>query len=128
MHYHFYYPDTPENKAFVSAFRAAYGEPPGFPAFNAYVTGLLIAEAYKKAGKVDKEKFIDAMEGLKIKTPTGLLEMRACDHQMVYPMFLGVTKKVPQYDFLISSNITALPGNEILPTCKEVMEARSKKK
>ncbi|MFH1491604.1 MAG: ABC transporter substrate-binding protein [Pseudomonadota bacterium] len=128
MHYHFYHPDTPENKAFVGAFRKAYGEPPGFPAFNGYVTGLLIADAYKKAGKIDKEKFINAMEGLKVKSPTGLLEMRACDHQMVYPMYLGVTKKVPEYNFLISSDIVELKGNDILPTCEEIKEARSKKK
>ena len=128
MHYHFYYPESAENKAFVDAFQAAYGEPPGFPAFNAYITGLLIAEGYRKAGKIDKEKFIDALEGLKVKGPTGILEMRACDHQMVYPMYLGVTKKAPQYNFLISSNIVALPGKEILPTCDEIKAAREKKK
>jgi branched-chain amino acid transport system substrate-binding protein len=128
MHYHFYYPETHENKAFVDAFQAAYGEPPGFPAFNAYITGLLIAEGYRKAGKIDKEKFIDVLEGLNVNGPTGVLEMRACDHQMVYPMYLGTTKKVPQYDFLISSDIVALPGNEILPTCDEIKAAREKKK
>jgi len=125
MHYHFYYPEIPENKAFVDAFKAAYGEPPGFPAFNAYVTAKLIAEAYRKAGAVDKEKFVDALEGLKVDTPIGMLEMRACDHQMVYPIFLGVTKKLPQYDFAVSSDIVTLPGTEMLPTCEEIQKARS---
>ncbi len=34
MDYHFYYPDIPSNRAFVKAFKAAYGNPPGFPAFH----------------------------------------------------------------------------------------------
>ncbi|MBW1799721.1 MAG: ABC transporter substrate-binding protein [Deltaproteobacteria bacterium] len=64
--YLFYHPDTPANRAFVKAFRAAYGAPPGFPGFHGYITAHFIAEAFKKAGSVNKEKFIDALEGLKI--------------------------------------------------------------
>jgi branched-chain amino acid transport system substrate-binding protein len=125
MDYHFYYPDTAENKAFVEAFEKAYGSPPGFPAFHGYVTAHLIAEAFKKAGALDKEKFIDALEGLKVKSPAGgELEMRACDHQLVLPMYLGVTKKVPEYDFLISTDIVTVTGDEVMPTCDEIKAAR----
>jgi branched-chain amino acid transport system substrate-binding protein len=126
MDYHFYYPGTPANKAFVKAFQDVYGEPPGFPAFHAYMTAHFIAKAFKKAGKLDKEKFIDALEGLKIDSPVGKVEMRACDHQVVLPMFLGVTKKVPQYDFAISGDIVTLPGKDIMPTCAEIKKARGK--
>ena len=45
----------------------------------------LIAKAYEKAGKIDREKFIDALEGLKVDSPVGEIEMRACDHQAVLP-------------------------------------------
>jgi len=125
MDYHFYYPDTAENKAFVEAFEKAYGSPPGFPALHGYVTAHLIAEAFKKAGALDREKFIDALEGLKVKSPAGgELEMRACDHQLVLPMYLGVTKKVPEYEFLISSDIVTLTGDEVMPTCDEIKAAR----
>jgi branched-chain amino acid transport system substrate-binding protein len=126
MDYHFYYPDTPANKAFVKAFQDAYGEPPGFPAFHGYMTAHFIAKAFRKVGKLDREKFIDALEGLKIDSPVGEVEMRACDHQVVLPMFLGVTKKVPQYDFIISSDILTLPGREVVPTCEEIKKARGK--
>jgi branched-chain amino acid transport system substrate-binding protein len=124
MDYHFYHPDTPANKAFVKAFQDAYGGPPGFPAFHAYITAHLIAKAFAKAGAIDKEKFINAMEGLKVDSPAGKIEMRACDHQAVLPMFLGVTKKVPQYDFLISSDIVPFSGKDIMPTCEEIRKAR----
>jgi len=126
MDYHFYYPDSPENRAFVEAFQAAYGTPPGFPGFHGYITAHFIAEAYRKAGAVDKEKFVDALEGLWINSPAGLINMRSCDHQAVLPMYLGVTKKSPKYDFLISSDIMTLTGPEVMPTCNEIMEARKK--
>lgn len=125
IQYLFYYPETPENKAFVEAFQKAYGNPPGFPAFNAYLTAHYIAEGFKKAGKIDKEKFVEALEGLKVKNPVGgMVEMRACDHQAVYPMYFGATKKVPEHDFVIAGEVTTLQGKECLPTCEEIEQSR----
>jgi branched-chain amino acid transport system substrate-binding protein len=124
MDYHFYHPDTPANRAFVKAFQDAYGSPPGFPAFHGYITAHLIAKAFIKAGAIDREKFINAIEGMKVDSPVGPVEMRACDHQALLPMFMGVTKKVPQYDFLISTDIVTLTGKEVMPTCDEIKKAR----
>jgi branched-chain amino acid transport system substrate-binding protein len=127
IQYLFYYPETPENKAFAQAFEKAYGNPPGFPAFNAYMTAHFIAEAYRKAGKIDKEKFVDALEGLKVKSPVGgMVEMRKCDHQAVYPMHFGVTKKDPKHAFVTASEITTLKGEEVMPTCEEIAKSRKK--
>lgn len=124
MDYHFYHPDIPANQAFVEAFQEAYENPPGFPAFHAYNTANFIAEAYRKAGALDTEKFIDALEGLKIDSPVGEIEMRACDHQCVLPIFMGVTGKVSEYDFVVSTNIETLSGEEVMPTCEEIEKAR----
>jgi len=124
MDYHFYYPELSANKDFVNNFKAAYGHPPGFPAFHGYITAHFIAEAYKKAGTVNKEKFIDALEGLQIGSPVGRIEMRACDHQVILPMFLGVTKVSPEMGFAVSSDIYTLRGAEVMPSCKEIQEAR----
>jgi branched-chain amino acid transport system substrate-binding protein len=123
--YHFYFPDLSANKRFVKAFSDAYENPPGFPAFHGYNTAKFIAAAYEKAGSVDKEKFIDAMEGLKIDSPVGKIEMRACDHQVILPMYLGVTKLSPKKGVAISTDIHTLRGAEVMPSCKEIMEARS---
>ena len=124
MDYHFYHPDTPANRAFVQAFQNAYGNAPGFPAFHAYLTAHFIAKAYEKAGSLDREKFINALEEMKVGSPVGEIEMRACDHQAVLPLFMGTLKRVPQYNFLISSDIVTLPGKEILPTCEEIKKVR----
>ena len=126
MDYHFYHPDTPANRAFVRAFQDAYASPPGFPAFHAYMTAYFIAHAFNKAGAVDGEKFIHALEGMKLDSQVGEVEMRACDHQAVLPIFMGVIKKVPQYNFLISTDIETLPGREVMPTCEEIKKIRGK--
>ncbi|MDR7555198.1 MAG: ABC transporter substrate-binding protein [Armatimonadota bacterium] len=122
--YLFYYPESPANQAFVRAFQAAYGGPPGFPAFHGYITAHFIAEAYRKARTLDREKFIDALEGLRIATPVGPVEMRPCDHQAVLPLFFGVTKKTPQFEFLVASDIVTIPGPEVMPTCDDIRRAR----
>jgi branched-chain amino acid transport system substrate-binding protein len=124
MDYHFYFPDTPTNQAFVKAFEDAYGNPPGFPAFHGYITAHFIAEAFKKAGAIDREQFIDALEGLKIDSPTGEIEMRACDHQAVLPIYMGVTKKEAGNEFLTATDIVTLSGEEVMPTCEEIAAAR----
>jgi branched-chain amino acid transport system substrate-binding protein len=126
MDYHFYYPETPEHMAFVDKFRKAYGEPPGFSAFHGYITAHFIAEGYRRAGTLDTEKFIDAVEGLVIDSPVGPLEMRACDHQVKLPMYLGVTRVSQEHGVAISTDIVTLSGEEVMPTCEEIMKARGR--
>jgi branched-chain amino acid transport system substrate-binding protein len=124
--YLFYYPDTPEHMAFVEAFEEAYGSPPGFPAFHGYITAKFIAEAFRKAGSLDTEAFIDAIEGLAVDSPVGAIEMRACDHQAVLPMYMGVTAASAEYpDFLVATDIVTLSGDEVMPTCEEIEAARA---
>ncbi len=124
--YLFYYPETAENKAFVDEFKKLYNRPPKVGALYGYALGQLVVNAYQKAGVVDKEKFIDAMEGLVVDSPVGKLEMRKCDHQLMLPMFFGVTKKSPNYPYLIAGDIVTIPGKDYLPTCDEIMSVRKK--
>jgi branched-chain amino acid transport system substrate-binding protein len=122
--YHFYYPDTPANRAFTEEFRKVYKKYPGSTALYGYVAGMFIAKAYQKAGKVDREKFVDALEGLTIDSPIGPLQMRACDHQVIFPMYYGVTRKVPGYDFLIGTGMITIPGKDYLQSCEEIAKLR----
>jgi branched-chain amino acid transport system substrate-binding protein len=124
VNYLYYYPETPENKAFVNDFQKMYSRPPKVGALYGYALAQLITKAYQKAGKVDKEKFITAMEGLVVDSPVGKLEMRACDHQLMLPMFFGVTKKSPQHDYLIASDLQTISGKDYLPTCEEIAKVR----
>ncbi len=125
--YHFYYPDTPKNKAFAKAFKDAYGREPKVGALYGYLAGQFITKALAKAGKMDREKFINALEGMKVDSPIGEIEMRAFDHQAMLPMFMGVTKKVPQYPFLIASDIVTIPAKDLMPSIEEIKKARGGK-
>ena len=122
--YLFYYPDTPANTAFVKEFRGAFNRYPKMGGLYAYVTAQYIAEGFKKAGKIDKEKFIDAIEGMVIDSPVGKLEIRKCDHQLTLPMYFGVTKKDPKYDFLVATEIETIPAKDYMPSCEEVLKLR----
>ncbi len=124
VNYLFFYPDTPGNKAFVEAFRKTYNRYPKAGALYGYAVGMLLEKAYARAGKVDKEKLIDALEGIVIDSPAGPLEMRACDHQLLLPMFFGVTKKSPQYPFLIAADLVTVSPKDYMASCKEVMALR----
>jgi branched-chain amino acid transport system substrate-binding protein len=124
--YLFYHPDTKENKAFADEFRKAYDRYPKSGALYGYMAAQFIAKSYEKAGRIDKEKFIDALEGMALDSPVGRMEMRACDHQVVLPMFFGVTKKSTRYEFLTASDVVSVPGKDYMPTCEEIKKARAK--
>jgi branched-chain amino acid transport system substrate-binding protein len=124
--YLFYYPSTPANKAFVDEFRKLYSRYPKMTALYGYITAQFIARGFQKAGTMNKEKFIDAVEGMVLEdTPVGKIEMRKCDHQVTLPMFWGSTKKSPDYkEFLIASDAITVPSSEYMPTCEHIRKAR----
>ncbi len=125
--YYFYYPETPENKVFVDEFRGAYNRYPSFGSLIGWYTANFIAKAYEKAGKVDPEKFAEALSGLTIDSPVGKLTVRQFDNQLMLPMFMGVTKKVPGYDFLIATDIMTIPAAELMPSIEDIKKAREHK-
>src|SRR3989339_1527010 len=122
--YLFYYPNSPENRAYVDEFKKAYNRYPKVGSLYGYMTANFIAEGFKKAGSFDKEKFIDAVEGMAIAGPTGKIAIRPCDHQLELPMYFGVTKVDPQYDFLVGGDIQVVPAKDYMPTCEEVKASR----
>jgi len=122
--YFFYYPDTPANKAFVEEFKRTYNREPRIGALSGYMTAQFIAEGYKKAGKIDTEALIKALEGMSLDSPVGPLAIRACDHQLELPMYFGVTKKNPKYDFLVAGDIQVIQAKDYMPTCEEVKKLR----
>jgi len=126
--YYFYFPDTPENKAFVEEFKKAYDRYPSFGSLIGWFTAQFIAKAYEKAGKADPEKFIDALQGMSVDSPIGKLTVRATDNQVMLPMFMGVTKKAPGYDFLIATDIVTIPAEELMPSVDDIKKAREKEK
>lgn len=83
----------PKAKAFVERARAKAG--PGVAISNYvethYSTLLAIKAALEKAGKVDKEALVDALEGLKFEAPSGSVTIGK-DHHATLNMFLVKSK------------------------------------
>jgi len=50
VNYLYYYPETPENKAFVNEFQKLYGRLPKVGALYGYALGQLVVKAFQKAG------------------------------------------------------------------------------
>jgi len=124
--YFFYYPETAENKTFVKKFEQAYQRKPAVGALYGTLAAEFIFGAYQKAGKVDTEKFIDAVEGMEVDSPIGRVVMRAYDHQAMLPMFMGTTQKSSGYDFLIAGDIVTIPGKDVMPSIEEIKKLRNK--
>jgi len=122
--YFFYYPEVQENKAFTENYKKVFGRYPTAGSFCGYISGLFIAKAFEKAGGVDREKFVDALAGLTMDSPIGKVTVREFDHQIMLPMFVGVTKIAPGYDFLIAGDIETIPADQVIAPLDEVKKAR----
>ncbi len=124
--YFYYYPETPANKNFVKKFEQAYQRKPAVGALYGTLAAEFIFGAYQKAGKIDTEKFIDAVEGMEVDSPVGKVVMRAYDHQAMLPMFMGTTQKAAGYDYLIAGDIVTIPGKDVMPSIEEIKALRKK--
>jgi branched-chain amino acid transport system substrate-binding protein len=79
--------DTPENKKFVAAFKAANKADPDLYAADSYGLIYLYKAAAEKAKSVETDALRKGMEGLQWDTPQGKKTMRAEDHQAIMSMY-----------------------------------------
>jgi branched-chain amino acid transport system substrate-binding protein len=93
---HFYSADhdSPANKAFVAAFKAANnGMRPNFMAVSAYDGMHLIYEALNKAGKTDGDSLIAAAKGMAWESPRGLVSIDADTRDIVQNVYIRKVEK-----------------------------------
>ena len=84
------------SKAFVKKYKAKYNATPSYYAAAKYVEAILNLGAVERSKSTDVGKIICALEGYKYNGPSGSEEIRAFDHQVVHPLFLGVGKSRKQ--------------------------------
>ena len=80
--------DTPENKKFVAAFRAANQADPDLYGADSYGMIYAYKAAVEKAKSTDTDKVRAAFADLKWSTPQGEKTLRAGDHQAVQTMYV----------------------------------------
>ena len=125
----FYWPDTPEHKRFIDAYLKKTGEKyvPGW-AIQGYLGTHFLAQAIKKAGTIDTEKVIDALEGLTIQSPIGPMTIRAFDHQANRGQVWGKTKFDPKLGFTVLEDIRYIGTEGLIHTVDEIKVLREKAK
>jgi branched-chain amino acid transport system substrate-binding protein len=93
---HFYSADhdSPANKAFVAAFKAANnGMRPNFMAVSAYDGMHLIYEALNKAGKTDGDSLIAAAKGMAWESPRGPVSIDPDTRDIVQNVYIRKVEK-----------------------------------
>jgi branched-chain amino acid transport system substrate-binding protein len=123
--YAFWALNTPESKNFVEKIKSKYNTYPGYAA-SGYAFVKAMANAIEKAGALDTEKVINLLEGATIDSPVGPVEIRACDHQVMWPSYAGLIGEVPGWDFYATKDLIQV-GKEGYPTCGEIAKARGGK-
>lgn len=106
------YPVTPENKAFVDAFRKRWGRFPNYSAEGSYSTIYAIKTGVEKAKSLETSKVAEALEGMELKTPGGIRLIRKEDHQAIYTVPGGRVIKSPDYPLPILGDLRVIPAKD----------------
>lgn len=130
--YPWYAIETPTHTSFVGRYRSfvsqRYPKLPAYPYLGSlvgYITMLSLAKGIEKAGSLDTEVVIKAMEGLSVDTPIGPISYRPFDHQSTMGAWVGVTKFEPSRGVGVMVNWEYIPGDQVLPTEREVAAMRA---
>ncbi|MEW6274700.1 MAG: ABC transporter substrate-binding protein [Bacillota bacterium] len=104
------WPDTPENRAFVQAFLKRWARYPNYSAEASYSSVYALKAAIEKAGSIETDKVIKALEGMKIMTPAGERYIRPEDHQAVYTVPMGRAVWSSDYPIAIIGDLKVVPA------------------
>jgi len=110
------------HKKFLSAYKEKYESNPGWFSFVGYNAMKSLAAAIEKAGVVDVEKVVDAMEGLTFDSTIGPLTYRSSDHQANLGLWVGKVAIVDDLPTIVNwkykSNNLYYPGDDYVKTVR----------
>jgi branched-chain amino acid transport system substrate-binding protein len=123
--YPWYDIQTPAHRGFVERFTRRTGRHPVQGSLVGYITFLSIFEGIRKAGSVERERLVSAMEGLQVQTPIGPIAFRPFDHQSTMGAWVGRTRRSPERGVGVMVDWEYVPGDRVLPTEAEVRKLRA---
>jgi branched-chain amino acid transport system substrate-binding protein len=115
--------NTPEHKAFVTAYQKRYNDYPRLGSLVGYITMKSLAAGIAKAGSADTEKLIAAFANLKVDTPAGPIAYRGIDHQSTMGAWVG--KIALEKGKGTMAEIKYIDGASVQPPDAEVRKLRS---
>jgi branched-chain amino acid transport system substrate-binding protein len=110
--YYFGYPDTTRNKQWVKTFRKRWDTYPSYVSETSYAALYAIKKAVEKAGTLEIDPVIAALEGLDLDRPAGPCTIRKEDHQAVYSVPWGRIRHDPKFPMPVLGDLRALPVDE----------------
>ncbi len=110
------------NQVFCEEYRRYAGVYPTLGSLIGYLLIEVIAKAIDRAGIMETEALVAALEGLKIDSPLGDLRIRAADHQATMGAWIGyLTCREGKG---VMRDWTFLQGEDYLPTEAEALRLR----
>jgi branched-chain amino acid transport system substrate-binding protein len=124
--YFFTSPDSSMNQRFVKDYYARFKEYPDYMAGETYAGVYFIKAAIERAGTIEADKIIEAMDKgpLSWETPEGWKTMRSEDHSVVEDCLWGQTSPNEKYGFAIPKSFESIQGEEICRTDDELKAVR----
>ncbi|HYZ23077.1 MAG TPA: ABC transporter substrate-binding protein [Rhodopila sp.] len=113
--------DNAANKAFVAAWQAEYKRPPQMFEGDQYQSCVVLRAGIEKAGSVEAAKLRAALEGLKITSIKGPIELRACDHQAAQQGFIVKVVKQEGAEHPVPEVIATYPADRVTPPCNKMV-------
>jgi branched-chain amino acid transport system substrate-binding protein len=110
----FFMDPNPTMMAFAEKFKAAAGTYPDAWAVQNYDAVYLLKAAIDKAKTIETEAVIKAIEGIPFEGLRQNFSIRALDHMGTVPCYQGTIAKDPKYPFKIWTDITRVPGDQVI--------------
>jgi branched-chain amino acid transport system substrate-binding protein len=120
-------PDSAMNRKFVKTYQERFKEFPDYMAQETYAGVYFLKAAIERAGTIDTEKVIEAVEKepLAWETPEGWKIMRKEDHSVVEDVVWGETAYSDQYGFAVLKNMQSIQAEQICRTPEELQAVRA---
>ena len=125
-HYPYWLINNPLSNAYWPKFNKATGMYAG-ASVTGYTTVYALKQAIEKAKSLDTEKIIDALEGMELNTVVGKVQIRAGDHQSLWPFWVGSVAVTPDLPWPHITKAVLLDPAKGYLSCAEVEAARKKK-
>lgn len=125
-HYPYWVINNPISNAYWPKFNKASGMYAGL-SVSGYTTVYALKQAIEKAKAVDIEKFINALEGMELNTVVGKIQIRACDHQTLWPFWAGTVTVTADLPWPHVTNPVLLEPAKAYSSCSQIEASRKKK-
>ncbi len=126
--YPWYAIEGKENEQFIKDYRAASGGAPPFtPAYFQHMNMQALKLGIEKAGSIEADKVIAALEGMKYDSIIGSITIRPFDHQGVTPFWMGKAVWDDKLNLGVIRDVVKYDTGPYLPSEDEIKKARGAK-